>query len=171
MCGNHLRKQGVCQQDVSFYLANKTYTKYWSFPSHIVKHLPPTKNTIKRNWASDFLKNPMNISNSKVILNQENKDRGPAGLNLKLSIFLTARTFSCMNHLPEDAEVTRSPKSVFAFFFFLRAASTWWDGMGELEPWPSTVSSQMLHDLISRVLGAQYESWGWTHGEAVSSTS
>lgn len=121
MCGNHLRKQGVCQQDVSFYLANKTYTKYWSFPSHIVKHLPPTKNTIKRNWASDFLKNPMNISNSKVILNQENKDRGPAGLNLKLSIFLTARTFSCMNHLPEDAKVTCSPKSVFAFFFFLKS--------------------------------------------------
>lgn len=87
-------------------------------PSHTVKHLPPTKNTIKWNWASDFLKNPMNISNSKVILNQENKDRVPAGLNLKLSIFLTARTFSCMNHLPEDAEVTRSPKSVFAFFFF-----------------------------------------------------
>lgn len=68
----------------------------------------------------------MNISNGKVILNQEDKDRGPAGLNLKLSIFglhvtlfLTARTFSCMNHLPEDAKVIRSPKSFLLFCFVL----------------------------------------------------
>ena len=64
----------------------------------------------------------MNISNGKVLLNQENKDRGPAGVSLKLGIFglglapfLAGRMFSHMNHLPEDAKAIHSSESGFCF--------------------------------------------------------
>lgn len=64
----------------------------------------------------------MNISNSKVFLNQENKDRGLAGVRLKLGIFglglalvLAGRMFSHMNHSPEDAKAIHSSESGFCF--------------------------------------------------------
>ena len=42
MSGCHLRKC-VCQQDVSFYLVNRTCTKHQSVLNHTVKQLSPTE--------------------------------------------------------------------------------------------------------------------------------
>ena len=55
----------------------------------------------------------MNISNNRVLLNQES--RCPAGVSIKFGIDvaldLMGKMFSYMNHLPEDTQVTHSPKS------------------------------------------------------------
>lgn len=62
----------------------------------------------------------MNISNGKVFLNQENKDRGPVGVGLKSDIFglglalvLAGRMFSHMDHSPEYANAIQSSESGF----------------------------------------------------------
>lgn len=64
----------------------------------------------------------MSISDGKVPLNQENKNRGLAGVSLKLGIIglslalvLVGRMFSHLNHSPEDAKAIHSSESGFCF--------------------------------------------------------
>lgn len=64
----------------------------------------------------------MTISSGKVLLNPENKDKGPAGVSLKLGIFglglalvFTGRLFRHTSCSPEDAEAIHGSEPAFCF--------------------------------------------------------
>lgn len=62
-------------------------TEHQPFLRHAVKQVPPPRIQYSETGHQVFPKNTMSISNGKVLLTPENKDRGPAAVSLRLGMF------------------------------------------------------------------------------------